>query len=162
MHGMSTLSELYLGSEPIGVSVEGDQLLVKLADGRHIGICFDLASQLLAAAPLPQEAQLLIVRNPARIDHIHATDSALNVYLKDGRSLACPLAWFPRLLHGTTAERNHYQLSGDEDVIHWPDLDEDIELARLFQGGRSVESERSIQRWLLSRQSELVTELAVA
>lgn len=161
MHGTSTLSELYLGSDPSGVSVEDDQLQVMLADGRRIGISFELASQLMAAGPLPQETQLLIVRNPARVDHIRVTDSALNVYLKDGRLLSCPLAWFPRLLHGSAGERNHYQLSGDEDVIHWPDLDEDIELARLFQGGRSVESERSIQRWLLSRQSELVSELAI-
>jgi len=45
-------------------------------------------------------------------------------------------------------------LSGDNDVIHWPDLDEDVELTRLFSGGKSVESQRSIQRWLLSRQIE--------
>lgn len=44
---------------------------------------------------------------------------------KDGRLLSCPLAWFPRLLHGTPAERNHYELNGDENVIHWPQLDED-------------------------------------
>ncbi|MCW5852493.1 MAG: DUF2442 domain-containing protein, partial [Anaerolineae bacterium] len=76
---------------------------------------------------------------------------ALNVYLKDGRVLSSPLAWFPRLRHGTPAERNHYQLQGDDDVIHWPDLDEDIELLSLFQGGTSIESESSIQRWLQSR-----------
>jgi hypothetical protein len=75
----------------------------------------------------------------------------LNIYLKDGRSLSCPLAWFPRLLHGRPAERNHYELSGEDEVIHWPDLDEDIELVRLFEGGRSVESESSLRRWLLSR-----------
>jgi hypothetical protein len=74
------------------------------------------------------------------------------LYLKDGRLLSCPLAWFPRLLHGTPAERNHYELSGDDNVIHWPELDEDIELTGLFEGGRSAEGEASLRRWLVSRQ----------
>ncbi|MBI1929348.1 DUF2442 domain-containing protein, partial [Candidatus Poribacteria bacterium] len=56
-----------------------------------------------------------------QVDHVHVTDSALNVYLKDGRLLSCPLAWFPRLLHGTPAERHSYELSGDDNVIHWPE-----------------------------------------
>ncbi|HKZ79516.1 MAG TPA: DUF2442 domain-containing protein [Anaerolineae bacterium] len=148
---MSTLSNLYLGSEPTQVTVEGDQLVVTLADGRTVAIPLQLASQLSQAEPLPGETQLLILRRPLRVDHVHVTDSALNVYLQDGRMLSCPLAWFPRLLHGTLAERNHYQVLGDDDVIHWPDLDEDVELLRLLEGGKSIESERSIQRWLMSR-----------
>ncbi len=110
--------------------------------------------------PLPAEAEVLILRQPPQVDHVYVTDSTLNVYLKDGRLLSCPLAWFPRLLHGTSAERNHYELSGDDDVIHWRELDEDIELARLFEGSKSVESEQSIQRWLLSRQAQAETKIA--
>lgn len=157
---MNTLIKLYLGSEPTSVKIDDDQLLVTLADGRTVPIPLQLVSQLEQAEPLPAEAEVLILRHPPQVDHVHVTDNSLNVYLKDGRLLACPLAWFPRLLHGTSAERNHYELSGDDNVIHWPELDEDIELARLFEGGRSVESERSIQRWLLSRQIQ--TELRVA
>ncbi|MEZ4866131.1 MAG: DUF2442 domain-containing protein [Caldilineaceae bacterium] len=80
--------------------------------------------------------------------------------VKDGRLLACPLAWFPRLLHGTPAARNHYTLSGDDDVVHWPDLDEDIEVGRLLIGGKSVEREESLQRWLLSRQDTAAARMA--
>jgi hypothetical protein len=57
-------------------------------------------------------------------------------------------------MHGTPAERSYYELSGDDNIIHWPELDEDIELSRLFEGGKSLENEASIQRWLLSRQKE--------
>lgn len=149
---MHTLSSLYLGSDPTGVKVDDDQLIITLADGRVIPIPLQLVSQLEQGELPPAEAQMLILRHPPQIDHVHVTDSALNVYLKDGRLLACPLAWFPRLLHGTPAERNHYTLSGDDNVIHWPELDEDIELAGLFEGGRSAEGEGSLQRWLLSRQ----------
>ncbi|GAB4411533.1 MAG: hypothetical protein Fur0044_05570 [Anaerolineae bacterium] len=157
---MNTLGKLYLGSEPTTVTVDDDQLLITLADGRVVVIPLPLVSQLEQAEPLPAEAQILVLRHPPQIDHVHITDSALNVYLKDGRQLSCPLAWFPRLLHGTPAERNHYELSGDDAIIHWPELDEDIELSRLFEGGRSMESERSIQRWLLSRQTQMETATA--
>lgn len=154
---MNTLGKLYLGSEPTGVNVAGDQLLLTLADGRTLSIPLEVVSQLGQFEPIPTQAEILILHQPPRVDHVHITDNALNVYLKDGRLLSCPLAWFPRLLHGTSAERNHYELSDDDNIIHWPELDEDIELTRLFEGGKSLESERSIQRWLLSRQAQAVT-----
>jgi hypothetical protein len=158
---MNTLAKLYLGSEPIAVHVEDDQLVVSLADERSLIIPLAFVSQVGQLQPLPAEAQLLILRQPPQVDHVRITDSTLNVYLTDGRLLSCPLAWFPRLLHGSPAERNHYELSGDDEVIHWPDLDEDIELSRLFAGGKSVESEQSLQRWLLSRQTQATPELAI-
>jgi hypothetical protein len=158
---MNTLTKLYLGSDPARVEVAGDQLLITLLDGRTVSIPLQLIGQLGPVESLPAEAQLLVLRHPPQIDHVHVTDTTLNVYLKDGRLLACPLAWFPRLLHGTAAERNHYQLSGDDTTIHWPELDEDIELIRLFEGGRSVEGEGSLRRWLLSRQVQAKTGAAI-
>ena len=157
MHGMNTLGNLYLSSEPTGVRVQDDQLLVTLADGKIIAIPLDLVSELSQAGPLPSEAKVVILRYPPKIDHVRVTDSTLTVYLQDGRIMSFPLSWFPRLLHGTPAERNDYEVLGDEDVIHWPALDEDIDLERLLQGGRSAESERSIQRWLLSRENTAKT-----
>ena len=53
-----------------------------------------------------------------------------------------------------STRRAHFQIVGDDDVIHWPELDEDIELLRLFAGGESVESERSVQEWLAARNSQ--------
>lgn len=161
MSGMSTLAKLYLGSEPTKVTVQDEQLIVTLADDNQIELPLSLVSQLAAQHSLPEAAEVFILRQPPQIDHLHVTDSALNVYLTDGRLLSCPLAWFPRLMHGTTSERNTYELSGDNTVIHWPALDEDIELSRLFQGGKSVESERSLQGWLLARQALDKPEMAV-
>ena len=161
MLGMNTLGKLYLGSDPASVTVNDDQLVITLADGRAVAIPLQLVSQFSQEESLPAETRLLIVRNPPKIDHVHVTESALKVYFQDGRMLSSPLAWFPRLLHGTSAERNHYELSGDDDVIHWPDLDEDIDLTRLLEGGNSVESERSIQRWLALRRTASVASIAV-
>jgi hypothetical protein len=160
MLGTRTLADLYLSSEPTSVTTQDDLLRIELADGSSINIPLAFVSE-LSQRTLSAEAKLLILNHPPQIDHIHVTDSALNVYLKDGRLLSSPLSWFPRLMHGTPAERNHYELSGDDDVIHWPDLDEDIDLSRLFVGGKSQESERSLMRWLSTRRQPVVRESAI-
>lgn len=82
---------------------------------------------------------------------VSVDDQALTVELTDGRSVAVPLEWFPRLVHGTAAERNHWELIGRGVGIHWPDLDEDISVANLLSASRSGESQRSFKRWLASR-----------
>lgn len=82
---------------------------------------------------------------------ISVTDDTLTVELADGRTLAVPLAWYPRLWHGTPEERQNWRLIGDGIGIHWPDLDEDISIEGLLLGRRSGESQRSLQRWLERR-----------
>jgi hypothetical protein len=79
------------------------------------------------------------------------TADRLIVDLTDGRSLSVPLSWYPRLLHATAAERQHWQLLGDGYAIEWPDLDEHIGMDGLLAGRQSVESAASLNRWLASR-----------
>lgn len=62
------------------------------------------------------------------------SDDAFRVTLEDGRELSVPLAWFPRLLHGTPEQRGHWELIGGGQGIHWPDLDEDISIAGILAG----------------------------
>lgn len=76
---------------------------------------------------------------------------ALTVDLSDGRTISVPIAWYPRLSHGTKEERGNWRLIAGGDGIHWPDLDEDVSVAALLEGRRSAESEASLQRWLGSR-----------
>jgi hypothetical protein len=54
------------------------------------------------------------------------------VHLEDGRSLSVPLSWFPRLRDASDGQRRHYELVGRGLAIHWPDIDEDISVPRLF------------------------------
>ena len=82
---------------------------------------------------------------------VNITADALAVELSDGRTLSLPLAWYPRLLHATEAERQSWRLVGAGGGIHWPSLDEDIGVANLLAGKLSGESQRSLQRWLASR-----------
>lgn len=82
---------------------------------------------------------------------VNVTEDALTVDLSDGRTVSVPLAWFPRLLHGTPAERSKWRLIGDGEGIHWPDLDEDISVENLILGKSSGESQKSFKKWLETR-----------
>jgi hypothetical protein len=93
----------------------------------------------------------LVLETDPLADRVEILDERLVVHLVDGRTLSAPLAWFPRLLHGTPAERANWQLIGDGYAIEWPDLDEHVGIEGLLAGRRSGESEKSLRRWLASR-----------
>ena len=84
-------------------------------------------------------------------ESIRFSEDSMTVHLDDGRTLSVPLAWYPRLLHGTQKEREHFELIGDGEGIHWPSLDEDISVEGLLAGKRSAESDASLSRWLQKR-----------
>jgi hypothetical protein len=82
---------------------------------------------------------------------VTASDDSLTVELADGRTIVVPLAWFPRLAHGTPTERANWRLIGGGAGIHWPELDEDISVESLLAGRRSGETQTSLRRWLQAR-----------
>jgi hypothetical protein len=88
-----------------------------------------------------------------RAVNVTVTEDTLSVDLEDGRTISVPIGWYPRLAHGTPAERHHFQISGAGYGIHWPDLDEDIGVEGLLLGKRSTESPASFERWLRRRES---------
>ena len=87
----------------------------------------------------------------ASAQNVQVTDEALIVDLSDGRTVSVPLAWFPRLLHGTSEERSNWRLIADGEGIHWHDLDEDISVENLILGKPSGESQKSFKKWLEKR-----------
>ena len=72
-----------------------------------------------------------------RAREVEVTQDELTVQLADGRRVSVPLAWFPRLLHATSSQRENMEVLGDGEGIHWPDLDEDISIEGLLRGTRS-------------------------
>jgi hypothetical protein len=84
---------------------------------------------------------------------VKVTNDTLIVDLADGRTLSVPVSWYPRLAHGTAAERAQWELIGRGHGIHWPKLDEDIAVEDLLAGRRSGESAASLKRWLQSRKA---------
>ncbi|MEX2381919.1 MAG: DUF2442 domain-containing protein [Opitutales bacterium] len=95
----------------------------------------------------------VIEREPAA-SKIEVTEDELIVFLVDGRRICVPLAWYPRLFHGSMAERNDCELMGRGTGIHWPQLDEDISVSGMLRGNPSFESDQSLQRWLSKRQGQ--------
>ena len=82
---------------------------------------------------------------------VHISADTLTVDLSDGRSIAVPIEWYPRLANATAAERGNWRFVGRGEGIHWPDLDEDISVENLLSGARSGESQRSFKQWLQTR-----------
>lgn len=63
---------------------------------------------------------------------IRFDDNSLWVDLSDGRVIAVPLAWFPKLLDATPEQREQVEISASG--LHWDALDEDISVAGLLAG----------------------------
>jgi Protein of unknown function (DUF2442) len=64
------------------------------------------------------------------------TTDELVVSLADGRRIATPLAWYPRLRNADPARREHFELMPMG--VHWPELDEDLGIAGMLQGRKAV------------------------
>jgi hypothetical protein len=82
---------------------------------------------------------------------VTVTKDTVSVDLSDGRTISVPLAWFPRLLQGSQAERDRWRLVGRGEGVHWQDLDEDLSVEGLIAGRPSGESQSSFARWLRKR-----------
>ena len=93
----------------------------------------------------------IVATETATAQNVRVTNRALVVELRDGRVVSVPLAWYPRLLHGTAEERNNWRLVGQGEGIHWPELDEDVSVEDIILGRGSGESQRSFKRWLDER-----------
>ncbi len=89
-----------------------------------------------------------------RVDVVELHNENLKVTLGDGRTVAVPLSWYPRLANATQRERDNWSVFEDSegrDIIFWEDLDELIPVIALLVGIPSRESQKSINRWLEER-----------
>lgn len=73
-----------------------------------------------------------VERVPLAIGISFSSDELI-VVLADGRRIAVPKTWFPRLEQATTEQLANFELLGDGEGIHWPDIDEDISVAGLLR-----------------------------
>jgi len=81
----------------------------------------------------------LAVDNDPRALEVRCTDDEIVVRLSDGRTLAVPIVWFPRLAAADAKSRSEIELIGGGEGIHWPSVDEDISVAGLLAGRASIE-----------------------
>jgi hypothetical protein len=71
-----------------------------------------------------------------RAQSVEFTANDLVVTLADGRKIATPLDWYPRLQRASAAERANYEIMAMG--MHWPDLDEDLGIAGMLKGRRAA------------------------
>jgi hypothetical protein len=76
---------------------------------------------------------ILALRADERVSDVKFTKDALSVALRDGRTITVPLAWYPRLLDASAAERKNWKVAGGGYGIHWPDIDEDLSTEGLLR-----------------------------
>jgi len=69
-----------------------------------------------------------------KIKEISITEDTMTAYLVDGRTISVPLAWSWRLSEAAPEQRAHYEIIGDGQGIHWPDIDEDISAEGMLYG----------------------------
>jgi hypothetical protein len=69
-----------------------------------------------------------------RLRGIEITDDEIIAQRVGGRSISVPLIWSWRLSEATPAHRQHYEILGDGEGIHWPDVDEDISVEGMLRG----------------------------
>ncbi len=74
---------------------------------------------------------------PPRAAHLWFERGRLVVQLQDGRELACPLAFFPRLAAAPAGDLADWRFTGRGTGIHWPRLDEDLSIQGLLEGRRA-------------------------
>ena len=76
----------------------------------------------------------LVVEMHPLAQNIEFTNDDFIVSLVDGRKVTVPLVWFPRLSGATKSQLENYELLGDGEGIHWPEIDEDLSVAGLLRG----------------------------
>ncbi|MBC7987271.1 MAG: DUF2442 domain-containing protein [Sphingomonadaceae bacterium] len=69
-----------------------------------------------------------------RVSAVRFESDRLIVDLADGRTIAVPVAWYPRLAGATPAQRARWKVAGGGYGIHWPDIDEDLSTEGLLRG----------------------------
>lgn len=76
----------------------------------------------------------IVVNDNPRIVDVKVTDELIVADLTDGRTISVPLAWSWRLSEATPEQRNHFEIIGAGQGIHWPDVDEDISAIGMLSG----------------------------
>ena len=70
--------------------------------------------------------------NDLRIQRVSFPSESMTVEFSDGRTIAVPLSYFPRLQKASPSERDQWQLIGRGLGIHWEAVDEDLSVENVL------------------------------
>ncbi len=83
----------------------------------------------------------LAVQADERIKEVEFTGTSIVVDLVDGRSIAVPLTWYPRLLNATPEQRSQWEICGGGYGLHWESIDEDLSIEGMLRGAPAPRSQ---------------------
>lgn len=69
-----------------------------------------------------------------RVKAVSVTHDLITFEFVDGRTVSVPLAWSWRLSEATPEQRARYEIIGDGQGVHWPDVDEDLSAEGMLGG----------------------------
>ena len=87
----------------------------------------------------------IVGSNEPRIIGLKVTHESITAQLADGRTVSVPLAWSWRLSEATPKQRNHFEIMGNGQGIHWPDIDEDISAVGMLCGTPASRPKRKMK-----------------
>ena len=76
---------------------------------------------------------ILTINKSNRGTSVSFTESKMILFMEDGREIAFPLEWFPKLRNASKEQLNNWRFIGDGEGIHWADIDEDISVEKLLE-----------------------------
>lgn len=75
----------------------------------------------------------LIINKSNRAVNVSFNESKMILFIEDGREIAFPLEWFPKLRNASVEQLNKWRFIGDGEGIHWEALDEDLSVEKLLE-----------------------------
>ncbi len=69
-----------------------------------------------------------------RMMAMNVTEDLIIAELVDGRTISVPLAWSWRLSEATPEQRNNFEIIGNGEGAHWPNIEEDISVRGMLSG----------------------------
>jgi hypothetical protein len=87
----------------------------------------------------------IVANSEPRISNLRVTSDNIIAQLSDGRTISVPLAWSWRLSDATPQQRSKFEIIGNGQGVHWPDLDEDISAWGMLHGTPAHRPKRAAQ-----------------
>jgi len=75
-----------------------------------------------------------VASSEPRMMAMSVTEDLIIAELEDGRIISVPITWSWRLSEATPEQRNNFEIIGNGEGAHWPEIDEDISVRGMMFG----------------------------
>lgn len=76
---------------------------------------------------------ILTINKSSKAIDVSFSETKMILFIEDGREIAFPLEWFPKLRNAKPEQLKNWRFIGEGEGIHWEELDEDISVENLLE-----------------------------